>query len=77
MMILTGATGTIGSALMRALRHDEVRVRALAHSGAGRTAIESHGLEAVVGDFDQPETLVSAFAGGDRLFLLSRPTRIR
>ena len=73
MMILTGATGTVGSALMRALPHDEVRLRALAHSGAGRTAIESHGLEAVVGDFDQPETLVSAFAGGDRLFLLSPP----
>jgi len=73
MIILTGATGTIGSALMGRLSQDEVRVRALAHSGAGRTSIESHGLEAVAGDFDQPETLVSAFAGGDRLFLLSPP----
>lgn len=73
MIILMGATGTVGSALMARLSGDGVRARALAHSPQGRTAIESQGLDPVEGDFDQPETLDAAFEGCDRLFLLSPP----
>lgn len=73
MIVLTGATGTVGSALMRRLAGAGVQARALAHSAGGQAAIESQGLDPVQGDFDKPETLISAFEGCDRLFLLSPP----
>ena len=71
MLVLTGATGTVGSALMARLSQDGVRARALAHTPGGRSAIEGRGHEAVDGDLDDAEGLVSAFEGCDRLFLLS------
>lgn len=71
MILVTGATGNVGSALLRRLPPGEVR--ALAHSTASRDAIERHGVEGVEGDFDQPETLERAMAGCDDLFLLSPP----
>lgn len=73
MIILTGATGTIGSALMTRLSAGGVRARALAHSPSGRTAIASQGFQPVEGDFDKAKTLVAAFQGCERLFLLSPP----
>ncbi|CAN5626022.1 SDR family oxidoreductase [soil metagenome] len=71
MILVTGATGTVGSALLPILAEHGASVRALAHSQAGRAAIEAHGAEAVDGDFDRPETLERAMAGCDRVFLLS------
>lgn len=73
MILLTGATGTVGSALMAELATNEVRTRALAHSSAGRAAIENHGHEAVTGDLDDPEGLGTACEGCDQMFLLSPP----
>ncbi|HEY3262465.1 MAG TPA: SDR family oxidoreductase [Pseudonocardiaceae bacterium] len=73
MILLTGATGTVGSALLARLADRNVPFRALAHSPAGREAIERFGVEAVDGDFDRPDALEQAMAGCDRLFLLSPP----
>lgn len=73
MILLTGATGTIGSALLAQLADIDAPVRAVAHSPGGRAEIERHGAEAVDGDFDQAGTLEAAMQGCDRLFLLSPP----
>jgi uncharacterized protein YbjT (DUF2867 family) len=71
MILVTGATGTIGSALLSQLAERGQSVRALAHSSSGRALIEQHGAEAVDGDFDRPETLERAMDGCDHLFLLT------
>lgn len=73
MILVTGATGTVGSELLNQLAQRDVTVRALVHSAAGRASIEGSQAEAVEGDFDRPETLVEALAGCDHLFLLSPP----
>ena len=71
MILITGSTGRVGSALLRRLPPAEVR--AVAHSQSSRETIERYGAQAVDGDFDLPETLESAMAGCERLFLLSPP----
>ena len=73
MILLTGATGTVGSPLLARLAERGVSTRALAHSASSRQLIEGQGVEAVDGDFDQPDTLGAAMEGCERLFLLSPP----
>ncbi|MEV4217409.1 MULTISPECIES: SDR family oxidoreductase [unclassified Nonomuraea] len=65
-ILITGATGTVSSALLRALPStDDVRVlvRDLAKA--------PDGVEAVAGDLDRPDTLEPAFKGVDTLWLLT------
>lgn len=71
MILMTGSTGHVGWALLRRL--PPVQVRAIVHSQSSREAIERYGAQAVDTDFDLPETLESAMAGCDHLFLLSPP----
>lgn len=73
MILLTGATGTVGSALSARLGERDVPVRALAHTSSSRDVLEGRGIEAVDGDFDHPHTLERALEGCERLFLLSPP----
>lgn len=71
MILITGPTGTVGSALLPQLAAQGATVRALAHSSAGRAQIEGHGAEPVDGDLDEPGTLEQAMDGCDHVFLLS------
>lgn len=71
MILVTGATGTVGSDLLPLLVHDGASLRAVAHSPSGRSKIEGLGVEASEGDFDEPDSLERAMEGCDRLFLLS------
>ncbi len=73
MIVLTGATGNIGSALLTQLAGQGVRARALAHSAVGRDAIEAAGHEAVDGDLDDPDTISRAVEGCEQMLLLSPP----
>jgi len=73
MIVVIGATGAVGSALLPLLAGQDVSLRALAHSKAGRERIEALGVEAVEGDLDQPATLDRAVEGCDRVFLVSPP----
>ncbi len=69
-ILVTGATGTVGSALIPQLLARGVRVRAMTRN-PGQSAT---GYEIVLADFNKPETLVAALDGIDALFLNSPST---
>jgi uncharacterized protein YbjT (DUF2867 family) len=66
MILVTGATGSIGRPLVRRLAADGVPFRALVRDEAKGAAL---GVGFVVGDFDDPATIEAALDGVDRLFL--------
>jgi uncharacterized protein YbjT (DUF2867 family) len=71
-IVVTGATGTVGSAVLDQLLAAGAPVRAAVRSPeklAGRP-----GIEAVSLDFSRPETLEAALAGADHVFLLTALT---
>ena len=72
-ILITGATGTIGSDLVEKLAAAKVGARALVRSRAKAERIEALGLETVIGDFEQPDTLRAALDGVEKVFLLSAP----
>lgn len=74
MILVTGATGHVGSELVRLLAEAGTPARALIHSPDKAAPIERLGLEVALGDFEQPDTLDAAMAGCDHLFLLSSPS---
>ncbi|MEV4578371.1 NAD(P)H-binding protein [Nonomuraea jabiensis] len=66
MILVTGATGSIGTHLVRLLQDRGVAFKALVRDeGKGRAL----GCDVVTGDFDDPGSLAPAMAGVDRLFL--------
>lgn len=68
MILVTGATGTVGTGVVRAL---SARGRAFRAGYRSRPQNVPPGVEAVQIDFDQPGTLAPALRGVDTLFLLS------
>lgn len=69
MIVVTGATGTVGSHLVRRLSGVGERVRALSRRpGRGE---QLAGVEWIEADLAHREELPSAFEGADRLFLLT------
>ena len=74
MILVTGATGTIGSEVLRRLAAAGGRPRALVRDPQIARARLGNAVEHVVGDLDRPETLEAALAGVDRVFLLTRQT---
>ncbi|REE96769.1 uncharacterized protein YbjT (DUF2867 family) [Thermomonospora umbrina] len=66
MILVTGATGSIGRPLVRRLRADGVAFRALVRDEAKGRAL---GCDFAVGDFDDPDSLAAALDGVDRMFL--------
>jgi uncharacterized protein YbjT (DUF2867 family) len=70
MILVTGATGNVGSALVRVLAEAGEPVRGLIRSEAGRDGLAA-GVEGVVGDLNRPESLEPALAGVRGVHLLS------
>jgi uncharacterized protein YbjT (DUF2867 family) len=70
MILVTGATGNAGGAVVRAVVGVGEDVRALVRD-PGRFAPPPPGVEAVAGDLDRPESLAAALAGVRGVFLLS------
>jgi uncharacterized protein YbjT (DUF2867 family) len=69
MIVVTGATGKIGSELVRRLAERGEAVRAVSrHVERGE---DLPGVERVAADLTQRESLVAAFASAERLFLLT------
>ncbi len=71
MILVTGATGTIGREVVKELTWQDHTVRALVRSGDKGQSLSSTGAEIAIGDFTQPETLPAALEGADQVFLLS------
>lgn len=68
MILVTGATGNIGGAVVRALVAADQPVRALIRRDPMRGL--PAGVETAVGDLNRPDSLSDAFAGVSGLFLL-------
>ncbi|MFI9506383.1 NAD(P)H-binding protein [Nocardia sp. NPDC052566] len=68
MILVTGATGNIGTELVRALSEAGQRVRAVVRDPA--KAALPDGVEAVAGDLNKPETFAAALDGVRAMFLL-------
>ncbi len=70
MILVTGATGTVGSEVVEQLLAAGQRVRVLARNPA-KAAKFGAGVEVVQGDLEKPETLPAAFTDIEKVFLLS------
>jgi uncharacterized protein YbjT (DUF2867 family) len=72
MILVTGATGTIGSQLFRRLLAAGEHPVAFVRDPQRARARLGDAADLVVGDLDSPETLEAALAGVERVFLLTR-----
>ena len=72
MILVTGANGQAGSAVIREFVRQQFPVRALVRSRAKAQALENFAtVELVEGDMARPETLADAFSGVDRVLVIS------
>ncbi len=70
MICVTGAGGTVGGEVIKQLESAEAPFRAAYFSNEKADAARTRGVDAVIIDYDRPESLRAAFQGCDRLFLL-------
>jgi uncharacterized protein YbjT (DUF2867 family) len=71
MILITGATGLVGSELIRRLAGGKHALRALTRRPE---ALRSTDVEVVRGDFDDPPSLDAALRGVDSVFMMSAQT---
>ena len=74
MILVIGGSSKIGSELIRSLRARNETVRALVRGQEGDTLLAG-GVERVVGDLAQPDSLRAAMSDVEKVFLLSSPHR--
>lgn len=71
-ILVTGATGTVGSSLVRQLVAAGRQVRAVTRNPASRAAAALPAeAEVVAGDFGRPESMIPALRGVERLHLVA------
>lgn len=70
MICVTGASGTLGSEVIKQLEAARAPFRAAYFSKKAADAAHARGIDAVIIDYNDPETLRAAFGGCDKLFLL-------
>ncbi|HVH50096.1 MAG TPA: SDR family oxidoreductase [Candidatus Bathyarchaeia archaeon] len=70
MILVTGASGSVGTELVKQLWARGESVRALVRSRAHARAITLPGLDIAEGDFNKPPSVARSLAGVDSLFLL-------
>ncbi len=71
MVVVIGATGRMGSEVVKALIAKGEKVRALVRDPQRAGAIQVPGVELVVGDVEKPDTWDAALQDVDKVFLLS------
>ena len=74
MILVTGATGTVGTELVARLLGVGARVRVGLRSPQKGAALIEQGAEVVAFDFAQPQTYAPALAGVSKVFFLSPPS---
>lgn len=74
MILVSGATGGIGGELCSLLSQAGTPFKAMCRRKEQVDKFKEKGIEAVLGDFDRPETLDAAMNGCDKLFLITPPT---
>ncbi|TDD23903.1 SDR family oxidoreductase [Nonomuraea diastatica] len=70
-VLLTGATGTVSTALMKALEGADVDLRALVREGSKAQGLRERDVEVFVGDLDDAGSLPPAFEGVQDVWLLT------
>jgi len=70
-ILVTGATGKVGSALLDNLGNADVELRALIRNGSKARSLGLRNVEVVSGDFLESQTLRPAIEGVDAIFLLT------
>ncbi len=76
MILITGANGLAGSAVIHEFARQQSPVRALVRSRAKAQALaELPAVELVEGDMMRPDTLAGALSGVDRVLLISSPNQ--
>jgi uncharacterized protein YbjT (DUF2867 family) len=73
MVLVVGATGNTGGAVLRELLGRGATVRALTHSPEKADALRALGAEPVVGDLTDPASLAPAFDGIERAYVAVPP----
>jgi uncharacterized protein YbjT (DUF2867 family) len=71
-VLVTGATGQVGGALVEELVRRGTKTRAMVRTEEQATGLAARGVEAVVADLERPETLPGVLDSVDRAFLMSR-----
>ncbi len=74
-ILVTGATGNIGSLLVPRLLAKGSKVRALVYDESKAQALRDQGVEVFVGDFTDDAVLDQAMAGADKVFSLTPPNQ--
>lgn len=74
-ILITGATGFVGSHLVEALATRGIRARALVRASSDTSLLEEHGFERVVGSLDDAGSLRRAVAGAGTVLHLAAATR--
>lgn len=72
-ILVTGATGNVGSLIIPILTNLGADVRALTRDESKAQGLKDSGVEVVVGDLEQPDTLDAAFRGVDKVLLITPP----
>lgn len=75
MILVTGAGGTVGTALIGELKAGRHQFRAAYHSSEKTARARAEGHDAISIDFGEPKTLPPALAGVDTVFLLGTGVR--
>ena len=70
MICVTGAGGTVGREVIKQLESGKAPFRAAYFSNEKAEAARAKGINAVILDYNRPESLRAAFQGCDQLFLL-------
>lgn len=75
MILITGATGSNGTEIIKLLSSRSVRLRAMVRKPeAAKEIARLPGVELLVADFDDPASLERALSGVERAFLLTNST---
>jgi uncharacterized protein YbjT (DUF2867 family) len=71
MILVIGATGNVGREVVKELATRKTVFRALVRKGEDKERLHAQGVDAVIGDMAQPESLRVALQGIDHVYVLS------